>query len=98
MTEEQLQRRIAELESELDEARAKAALYGEAVWPSGAVRTNILASLGGEGRRPEPNDLEPDRMFYFLRITADKAYRIDMGGLHPRANALGYAHLEVWED
>ena len=41
------------------------------------------------GIKHEPNDLEPDEMFYFLRITKDKAYRIDMGG---------YAHLEVWED
>ena len=41
------------------------------------------------GIKHEPNDLEPDEMFYFLRITEDEAYRIDMGG---------YAHLEVWED
>lgn len=41
------------------------------------------------GIKHEPNDLEPDGMFYFLRITKDEAYRIDMGG---------YAHLEVWED
>lgn len=41
------------------------------------------------GIKHEPNDLEPDKMFYFLRITEDEAYRIDMGG---------YAHLEVWED
>lgn len=84
MTEEQLQRRIAELESELDEARAKAALYDEIV--ANASDCLVGAVLGIEH---EPNDLEPDRMFYFLRITADEAYRIDMGG---------YAHLEVWED
>lgn len=41
------------------------------------------------GIKHEPNDLEPDGMFYFLRITKDEAYRIDMGG---------YAHLEIWED
>lgn len=41
------------------------------------------------GIEHEPTDLEPDEMFYFLRITKDEAYRIDMGG---------YAHLEVWED
>ena len=84
MTKEQLRRRIAELESELDEARAKAALYDEIV-------ADASDCLVGEvlGIKHEPNDLEPDRMFYFLRITADEAYRIDMGG---------YAHLEVWED
>lgn len=84
MTEERLQRQIAELESELDEARAKAALYDEIV-------ANASDCLVGAviGIKHEPTDLEPDRMFYFLRITADEAYRIDMGG---------YAHLEVWED
>lgn len=41
------------------------------------------------GIKHEPTDYEPDEMFYFLRITKDEAYRIDMGG---------YAHLEVWED
>lgn len=41
------------------------------------------------GIKHKPTDLEPDEIFYFLRITKDEAYRIDMGG---------YAHLEVWED
>lgn len=84
MTEELLRKRIAELESELNEARAKAALYNKIV-------ADASDCLVGQvlGIKHEPNDLEPDRMFYFLRITADEAYRIDMGG---------YAHLEVWED
>lgn len=80
----QLWRQIAELEVELDEARAKAALYDEVV-------ADASDCLVGEvlGIRHEPTDYEPDRMFYFLRITEDEAYRIDMGG---------YAHLEIWED
>lgn len=83
-TEEQLRRRIKELETELDEARAKAALYDEIV-------ADASDCMVGEvlGIKHEPNDYDPDRMFYFLRITEDEAYRIDMGG---------YAHLEVWED
>ena len=84
MTEARLRRRIAELEAELDEARAKAALYDEIV-------ADASDCLVGEvlGIKHEPTDIEPDGMFYFLRIRADEAYRIDMGG---------YAHLEVWED
>ena len=62
MTKEQLQRRIAELESELDKARAKAALYDEIV-------ANASDRLVGQtlGIKHEPNDLEPDRMFWSLR-------------------------------
>lgn len=70
--------------SEQDEVRAKAALYDEIV-------ADASDCLVGEvlGIKHEPNDLELDGMFYFLRITKDEAYRIDMGG---------YAHLEIWED
>lgn len=66
------------------EARSKAELYDE-------LLEDANDCLVGEvlGIKHEPNDLEPDEMLYFLRITADEAYRIDMGG---------YAHLEVWED
>lgn len=62
----------------------KAELYDE-------LLENVSDCLVGGvlGIKHEPNDLEPDKMFYFLRITEDEAYRIDMGG---------YAHLEVWED
>ena len=62
----------------------KAELYDE-------ILKNANDCLVGSviGIKHEPNDLEPDGMFYFLRITKDEAYRIDMGG---------YAHLEVWED
>lgn len=84
MTEERLRRRIVELESELDEARAKAALYDKIVADANDCLVGAVLGI-----KHEPTDYEPDRMFYFLRITADGAYRIDMGG---------YAHLEVWED
>ena len=84
MTEARLRRRIAELEAELDEARAKAALYDEIVADASDCLVGAVIGI-----KHEPTDLEPDGMFYFLRITADEAYRIDMGG---------YAHLEVWED
>ena len=83
-TEEQLRKRIAELEAELDEARAKAALYDEIVEGAGDCWVGQTLMI-----KYEPNDLEPASRLYFLRITEDEAYRIDMGG---------YAHLEVWED
>ena len=72
MTKEQLQRRIAELESELDKARAKAALYDEIV--ANASDCLVGAVIGIEH---EPNDLEPDEMFYFLRITEGEALRAE---------------------
>lgn len=83
-TEEQLRKRIAELEVELDEVRAKAERYDRII-------DDAYDCWVGEviGIKHKPSDIEPDGMFYFLRITADEAYRIDMGG---------YAHLEVWEE
>ena len=77
-------KKLSVYHSEQDEVRAKAALYDEIV-------ADASDCLVGEvlGIKHEPNDLEPDGMFYFLRITKDEAYRIDMGG---------YAHLEIWED
>ena len=83
-TEEQLRKRIAELEAELDEARAKAALYDEIVADAGEWWVGQTLMI-----KHEPDDLEPASRLYFLRITEDESYRIDIGG---------YAHLEIWED
>ena len=66
------------------EARSKAKLYDELLEDANDCLVGSVIGI-----KHEPNDLEPDGMFYFLRITKDEAYRIDMGG---------YAHLEVWED
>lgn len=84
LAEEQLRIRIAELESELDEARAKAALYDEIVADASDCWVGQVLEI-----KLEPADYEPDGKFYFLRIRANEAERIYMGG---------YAHLEVWED
>lgn len=65
-------------------ARSKAELYDELLDDASDCLVGSVIGI-----KHEPNDLEPDEMFYFLRITKDEAYRIDMGG---------YAHLEVWED
>ena len=75
---------VAKLKSELDKVRAKAALYDELLEDASDCLVGSVIGI-----KHEPNDLEPDGIFYFLRITKDEAYRIDMGG---------YAHLEVWED
>ena len=83
-SEEQLRQRIKELEAELDEARAKAELYDELLEDAGDCWVGQTIMI-----KHEPNDLEPASRLYFLRITEDESYRIDMGG---------YAHLEVWED
>lgn len=91
MKEARFRRRLAGLKAELDEARAKldearakAALYDEVVEDAGDCWVGQTLMI-----KHEPNDLEPASRLYFLRITEDEAYRIDMGG---------YAHLEVWED
>ena len=83
-TEGQLRKRIAELEAELDEARAKAALYDELVAEAADCWVGQTLMI-----KHEPDDLEPASRLYFLRITEDESYRIDIGG---------YAHLEIWED
>lgn len=83
-TEEQLRRRIKELETELDEARAKAALYDELVAEAAFCMVGQTLMI-----KHEPDDYEPASRLYFLRITEDEDHRIDMGG---------YAHLEIWED
>lgn len=70
--------------SEQDKARAKAALYDEIVADASDCLVGQTLMI-----KHEPDDYEPASRLYFLRITEDEAYRIDMGG---------YAHLEVWED
>ena len=97
----QARRECGKLRNELKETREEFSTYLKKNIKSAAI--NKKAELYDElledasdclvgsviGIKHEPTDLEPDEMFYFLRITKDEAYRIDMGG---------YAHLEVWED
>ena len=70
--------------SEQDKVRAKAALYDEIVADASDCLVGETLMI-----KHEPDDYEPASRLYFLRITEDEAYRIDVGG---------YAHLEVWED
>ena len=70
--------------SEQDKVRAKAVLYDEIVADASDCLVGETLMI-----KHEPDDYEPASRLYFLRITEDEAYRIDIGG---------YAHLEVWED
>lgn len=70
--------------SEQDEVRAKAALYDELMADAADCLVSQTLMI-----KHEPDDYEPASRLYFLRITEDEAYHIDVGG---------YAHLEVWED
>lgn len=70
--------------SEQDKARAKAALYDEIVADASDCLMGQTLMI-----KHEPDDYEPASRLYFLRITEDEAYHINVGG---------YAHLEVWED
>ena len=65
MTEERLRKRIAELESELDEARAKAALYDKIVADASDCLVGAVLGI-----KHEPTDLESQTgcfIFYELR-------------------------------
>ena len=70
--------------SEQDKVRAKAALYDEIIADASDCLVGETLMI-----KHEPDDYEPASRLYFLRITEDEAYRIDVGG---------DAHLEVWED
>lgn len=81
---EAIKEELSVYRSKQDEVQAKAALYDEIVADASECWVGQTLMI-----KHEPTDYEPDMMFYFLRITKDEAFHIDMGG---------YAHLEVWED